>query len=83
MKQKSFYKVGRAVVLALAVGILLWFASPVADTALAANKQGIVHNNEGEYHKAIAAFTKAIELDPNFALAYSNRGWAYIQSEQY
>jgi len=80
---KSLSKVAIAIVLVLAVAASLWFASPVADTAVAANNQGIVYNNEGEYHKAIVAFTKAVELDPSLAIAYSNRGWAYIELGQY
>ncbi|MBM4432468.1 MAG: tetratricopeptide repeat protein [Chloroflexi bacterium] len=39
--------------------------------------------DEGEYDEAIDEFTKAIELDPAYADAYSNRGWAYAITEQY
>jgi len=83
MEQKNPYKPVVAGALVLIVAALLWFASPLAETADAANNQGLVYNNKGEHDKAIVAFTKAIELDPNHALAYSNRGWAYIQLGQY
>lgn len=76
-------KIAIPIVLVLAVAVSLWFAAPVTDTAVAANNEGLVYNNNGEHHKAIVAFTKAIELDPNFAPAYSNRGWAYIELGQY
>ena len=35
-----------------------------------------------EYESAIADYTKAIELNPNYAIAYNNRGRAYgVKSE--
>ena len=83
MGQKSGYKVVLAFTLVLAVGAALWFAAPVVETANAYNNQGLIYNEGGEYDKAIATFTKAIELDPELALAYNNRGWAYIQLGQY
>ena len=76
-------RIAIATVLVVTVAVALWSASPITDTSISANNEGILYNNEGEYHKAIAAFTKAIELDPNFAPAYSNRGWAYIRLGQY
>ncbi|MHC4741823.1 MAG: tetratricopeptide repeat protein [Planctomycetota bacterium] len=36
---------------------------------------------EGEYDKAIADFTQAIEINPNLAQAYANRGQAYYKSK--
>ena len=83
MGQKSQYRVVLAFTLVLAVGVSLWFAAPVWDTAISANNQGLDYNNKGEYEKAIVAFIKAIELDPELALAYNNRGWAYIKLRQY
>lgn len=83
MGQKSWYRVVLAFFLVLAVGVSLWFAAPVEDSAEAYNNQGLVYNNEGEYDKAVDAFSKAIELDPELALAYGNRGWAYIKLGQH
>jgi tetratricopeptide (TPR) repeat protein len=34
--------------------------------------------NKGEYDKAIENCEKAIQIDPNTALAYVNRGGAYL-----
>ena len=36
-----------------------------------------------QYSEAIADYDKAIELDPNFAAAYTNRGTAKAQLKQY
>lgn len=83
MNHKSPARIATGIILVMAVAILLWFSAPVTDTAAGPNNWGVIHNNEGEYHKAVAAFTKAIELDPSFALAYSNRGWAHIKLGEY
>jgi|GEM_PF-5149506 len=32
---------------------------------------------KGDYDQAIADYTQAINLSPNYAMAYNNRGWAY------
>ena len=39
--------------------------------------RGISYSNLGQYATAIADYTKAIQLDPDYALAYLNRGAAY------
>ncbi len=41
---------------------------------------GMQYLTEGDYEEAIVAFTAAIEIDPNQALAYVGRGDAYILS---
>jgi tetratricopeptide (TPR) repeat protein len=38
---------------------------------------------QDDYNRAIADFTQAIRIDPNYALAYSNRGSAYLQKGDY
>ena len=83
VNDKRFSRVVVSIVLVCAVAILLWFASPVTETAIAANNRGINYNTEGEYNKAIAAFNKAIEIDVNFSIAYSNRAWAYLKLGEY
>jgi tetratricopeptide (TPR) repeat protein len=45
--------------------------------AIARTKQGLAHYKQGEFEKAIADYTKAIELDPAYAVAYNNRGIVY------
>ena len=37
----------------------------------------------GDFSDAIEDYTKAIELDPDYADAYNNRGYAYYLLEQY
>ena len=41
------------------------------------NNHGVAYRDEGEYDRAIEDFTKAIELNPNYAIAYNNRGRVY------
>lgn len=42
-------------------------------------KQGIQFENNDDYSSAIYAYTKAIELDPNSAIAYDKRGVAFTK----
>ena len=44
--------------------------------AAAYNRRGIAYGKKGEFDKAIADFTEAIRLKPDFAVAYLNRGIA-------
>jgi tetratricopeptide (TPR) repeat protein len=48
-------------------------------TAKEWNKQGIDHFKKLEYKQAFECFTKAIEVDPNFAEAYYNRANTWFQ----
>ena len=43
--------------------------------------RGIEQRNDGEYEKAIAEFTKAIQLDPKMADSYYERGSALLTLE--
>lgn len=43
--------------------------------------RGIVLRKRGDYSKAIADFTTALEIDPTLADAYCQRGFAYQQSQ--
>jgi tetratricopeptide (TPR) repeat protein len=47
------------------------------------NDCGCTHTAKGDYDRAITDFTKAIQLDPDFAEAYNNRGDAYIGKDDY
>jgi tetratricopeptide (TPR) repeat protein len=47
------------------------------------NELGNVYFNAGAYEDAIAAYSKAIELDGWFAWPYSNLAMAYVQKEKY
>ncbi len=46
------------------------------------NEMGNVYFNSGSYDDAIASFSKAIELDRQFAWAYSNLALAYVQIDR-
>ena len=41
--------------------------------------RGLAHSKKGELELAIADYTKAIELKPDFAEAYYNRGGAFLR----
>jgi tetratricopeptide (TPR) repeat protein len=45
--------------------------------------QGNERLDKEDFQGAIADYNKAIELDPNFALAYSSRGYAYDNLKQW
>ena len=45
--------------------------------AIAYGKRGNAHHDKGEYDRAIADYTKAVELNANDAVVYNNRGIAY------
>ena len=47
--------------------------------AFAHNKRGNAYLMKGRYALAIAHYTKAIAIDPNFALPHINRGIAYAK----
>ncbi len=45
--------------------------------------EGNVHYAKGEDQEAIADYTEAIRLDPDYAVAYNNRGLAYRYLGEY
>ena len=51
-------------------------------TAVDFYDSGCVHYRNGDYDKAIADYTKAIELNPDYAEAYYNRGLAYSRKDE-
>ena len=38
---------------------------------------------DGKLQEAVAQFTRALALDPKFALAYNGRGFAFLRLKQY
>jgi Flp pilus assembly protein TadD len=40
-------------------------------------RQGINKNSQGDYQSAIACFNSALQINPDFAEVYQNRGNAY------
>jgi serine/threonine protein kinase len=45
--------------------------------------EGDAHHNDGRYKEAIAAYDRAIQLDPNDPYVYYNRGNAYSKLKEY
>ena len=45
--------------------------------------KGTSYYNKDQYGQAISDYTKAIEINPRYAVAYSNRGRAYDKKGQY
>ena len=43
---------------------------------------GLAHSKKGELELAIADYTKAIQLKPDYADAYYNRGGAFLRLEE-
>jgi tetratricopeptide (TPR) repeat protein len=41
------------------------------------NNRGLAYEDQGEWARAFADYSKAIELNPSFAIAYLNRGALY------
>ncbi len=54
-----------------------------ANPALEHLEQGNTYADQEQWDEAIVQYTKAIELDPELALAYNNRGWAYNETGQW
>jgi tetratricopeptide (TPR) repeat protein len=50
---------------------------------VAYNNRGIAYFNKKEVERAIADFSRAIEINPNIAYVYNNRGAAYILQDNY
>src|SRR5689334_20148740 len=58
-------------------------ASSPLDTAQAYLQRGDSYADRHEYDRAIADYTQAIHLQPEYAEAYNNRGYAYYWQGQY
>ena len=56
---------------------------PEQSLADAYNIRGNASYDEGNYEAAIVNFTKALDINPQFASAYINRGVAYAAQENY
>lgn len=63
----------------------LWEASSKTDplSARVFNNLGDAYMNEKKYDLSVKAFSRAIEIDPNFTDAIHNLGSTYIQMEAY
>lgn len=52
-------------------------------TAELCNDRGVDWTARGDFSQAIAEFTRAIELDGEYARAWHNRGFAHLQQEKF
>ena len=52
-----------------------------AENAEYYNNRGWTYFTQGQYDLAIADFNRAIQLDPNYAVAYNNRGVVYSMDD--
>jgi tetratricopeptide (TPR) repeat protein len=57
--------------------ILTTLAGCAATEEIALLNQGIAFGKDGKHDRAIASFDKALEINPRYADAYYNRGFAY------
>jgi tetratricopeptide (TPR) repeat protein len=46
-------------------------------------QEGDFQFNQQKFDEAISDYNKALELDPNYSLAYTNRGSAYLKKYQF
>jgi tetratricopeptide (TPR) repeat protein len=77
-------KINAVLIVMVALIVICIFAPIVsAETAEEWDEKGISFGKAGNYGKAIECFEKAIELDPNYAGAYNNRGNAYLYLKEY
>jgi len=58
-------------------------SQPNSTTAETYFKQGEDYRNNNQYDKALAAYTKAIEVNPQYADAYLDRGIVYYNLKEY
>lgn len=83
------YRITKFVLFAVAILTVLTVSCMTGCAGSAKNhaedyiNQGLVLASQGKYAEAIAAYNKAIELDPNNALAYNYRGEAYKSNGKY
>jgi tetratricopeptide (TPR) repeat protein len=71
------------VILAIVVSACATPEPRVDNNAGAYNNRGVAYVLIGQYDQAISDYTKAIEINPEFARAYNNRGVAYYFKGKY
>jgi tetratricopeptide (TPR) repeat protein len=84
MKRRAFLLLAVAVVLPAVSCNMANLERTSPKTAEEYQSRGLEHFDNDDYDGAIAEFTKAINLDPDFAEAYNSRSGAYyIRSQVY
>ena len=67
---------------AVVIGMMVACSSGLSEAELSYN-DGVVSTEQGLYAESLQDFDNAIQLDPDFALAYYNRGVSYHYLDQY
>jgi tetratricopeptide (TPR) repeat protein len=81
MRNTLIYKIFLAVILSAALlPVTAYVQKPTAKTFL---DIGIINNQNAEYSEAIDEFKRAIELKPDYGLAYYHLGHAYFGLHRY
>ena len=84
MKRRILPRTELGMILKPQPGDLLWLPkSTRKNDAIFFNNRGIAYGEKDEYDLAIKDFTKAIELEPDYALAYNNRCAVYRKMGKY
>ncbi len=77
----------RLIFIALALFISTCDAYPPTEVGNSAGayyyNRGLEYQRKGQYDKAISDYTKAIEINPKYAVAYYNRGLAYKKNDHH
>ena len=70
--------------------VLCLFLAGCRDKSVDQHNQAVDHYNQGldyyykgDHDRAISEFTKAIEINPRFAMAYNNRGREYLRKGEH
>ena len=80
---KKFVILCIVVMVVLPLVVLVPGCQPQAESAQEHYAQGKALLQSGQWEQAILEFTKAIDLDPDYREAYSERAYAYYQKGEY
>ena len=83
MKTKAILIVIILIVVIAVIGVCIFALIDSTESAEEWNEKGIDFGKSGQYERAIECFSKAIELDANYTMAYFYRGKAYGELKQY
>ncbi len=85
----SFFSIGETlkitngIALTTTAAIILHSPKTNAETVSSIITRGIMAAKSGNYYQAIKIYNKALEIDPNIALAYLSRGVSKMKLEDY